>query len=387
MNKIISIAVFTSIRSEYGVLVPILKKLKSDVTFDLRLLVGGAHLLKEHGYTIEEIEKDGFSITFKLPFLCTDNESNVNTRSMSLLQMQIGDYLAKNSPDLLMVVGDRFELLPVVSAALVLNIPVAHISGGDITEGAIDNQVRHAVSKMSHLHFTGTEKSRSNLIKMGEEEWRVVYTGEPGIDSILSIDFIEKEELFNQLGLNMNSKLVIVTFHPETIHNTITPYFLNDLFEQMLSKYKDYQFLVTSSNFDSGGLEINETFIKLAEIHNNLFFVKSLGQKRYYSILKYAVCMLGNSSSGIIEAQSFKLPVINIGNRQQGRERNVNMIEVDSDTNLIINAMNSITEADFILKVQNSENIYGSGNCANIIHQFLTKIDRENLLLKKNTYN
>lgn len=387
MNKIKNIAVFTSIRSEYGVMVPILKKINENQDFRLFLLVGGSHLLTEHGYTIDEIEKDGFEIAYKFPFLFSDKELTVNTRSMAQLQLQMGDYLANNRPDLLMVIGDRFELLPVVNTALILNIPVAHLSGGDITEGAIDNQIRHAISKMSHIHFTGTEKSRNNLIKMGEENWRVFNTGEPGIDSIMSIEPIPKSELYKELGLNENLKLVIVTFHPDTISHFINSDFLTELFNNLIQDFSEYQYLVTSSNFDSGGAEINETFIKLALTNKNIFFVKSLGQKKYYSVLRYADFMLGNSSSGIIEAQSFNLPVINIGNRQQGRERNLNVVDIESDIKSIENAILKLQAPEFITLLNNTINIYGNGKCAEKIIDVITKIDKTELLLKKSTFN
>lgn len=387
MNKIKNIAVFTSIRSEYGVMVPVLKKIKEKPELNLFLLVGGAHLLFEHGYTIDEIEKDGFEIAQKFPFLFSDKELTVNTRSMAQLQLQMGDYLAHNRPDLIIVIGDRFELLPVVNTALLLNIPIAHLSGGDVTEGAIDNQIRHAISKMSHIHFTGTENSRNNLIKMGEEGWRIFNTGEPGIDSILANEPILKPVLYNELGLDEDKKLVIVTFHPDTINNLINPQFLITLFKRLIDDYPDYQFLITSSNFDTGGVEINETFIKLAEVNENIFFVKSLGQKRYYSVLKYADFMLGNSSSGIIEAQSFKLPVINVGNRQQGRERNVNVIDVENDIESIKKAILKLKNHEFIVNIKNSINIYGTGKCAEKIINVIMNVDKTELLLKKSSFN
>jgi GDP/UDP-N,N'-diacetylbacillosamine 2-epimerase (hydrolysing) len=387
LNKIKNIAVFTSIRSEYGVMVPVLKKLNESPEFNLSLLVGGAHLLLEHGRTVDEIEKDGFDIAHKFPFLFSDNEPTVNNRSMAVLQLQMGDYLAYNRPDLLMIIGDRFELLPVVNSALILNIPIAHLSGGDVTEGAIDNQIRHAVSKMSHIHFTGTENSRNNLIKMGEEDWRIFNTGEPGIDCILSTEPIAKKELYNELGLDENKNLIITCFHPDTINNSINPQFLSNLFKRLLNDYPENQYLVTSSNFDAGGSEINETFFKLAEQNKNIFFVKSLGQKRYYSILRYAYFMLGNSSSGIIEAQSFKLPVINVGNRQQGRERNANVIDVESDIDSIGKAIVILKDPEFLTNVNNSVNIYGTGNCSGKIINVLLNIDKDKLLLKKSTFN
>ena len=252
-------------------MVPLLKKIVSHPDLKLHLLVGGSHLLEQHGNTISEIQNDGFEIAQIFPFLHVDDSNSAITNSMATLQFQMGEYLAQNRPDILLLVGDRFELLPVANTALVLNIPIAHISGGDVTEGAIDNQVRHAISKMSHLHFPGIESSKNNLLKMGEEEWRIEVTGEPGIDCILSIDLLDKTSLYTQLGLEYNKPLVICTFHPETIHNTITSEFLVSLFKELNSKMGELQFLITSSNFDPGGSEINETCIFKVFSQNSFF--------------------------------------------------------------------------------------------------------------------
>jgi len=384
LGKIQKIAVFTSIRSEYGVMIPLLKLLNQN--FNLDLLVGGAHLLEEHGNTLTEIENDGFTIKAKFPFLHPESEPSFLTRSMGTLLTQMGDYFHANRPDILIVVGDRFELLPVVNAALVLNIPIAHISGGDVTEGAIDNQVRHAISKMAHIHFPGTEVSRNNLLKMGEEDWRIYNTGEPGIDCILSINPIGKDELYKDLELDVKQELVIATFHPETITNEINTPFLNKLFDQLLLELPTHQFLVTASNFDLGGEEINQAMITISQQHKNVNFVKSLGQKRYYSVLKYADFMLGNSSSGIIEAQSFMLPVINMGDRQKGRERNVNTLDVENDISKIIRAIHSIKDENFKEKIKKSSNLYGEGKCSEKIVEVLLKIDTSKLLSKKSTF-
>ena len=240
MYKVKNIAVFTCIRSEYGVMVPILKRLANHSELKLFLLVGGAHLLEEHNYTIKEIENDGFQIAQTFPFLFTDKGNTVNTRSIAMLQLQMGEYLANHRPDMILLVGDRFELLPVANVALLLNIPIGHISGGDVTEGLIDNQIRNAISKMAHVHFPSTQTSKNNLLKIGEEEWRIQVTGAPCIDCINSTNFIEKTILYSELKLAVNSPLVITTFHPETLNNRVTSQFLNTLFEKIISK--DYEY-------------------------------------------------------------------------------------------------------------------------------------------------
>ena len=367
-------------------MIPFLNKIQKNPNFNLKLLVGGAHLIEDHGNTVDEIINDGFDIDCKLPFLDNENDATALTRAMSKLQLQIGEYLANKKPDILVVVGDRFELLPVVSAALVLGVPIAHLSGGDVTEGAIDNQIRHAVSKISHLHFAGTEKSKINLLKMGEEEWRVFNVGEPGIDCILSINFINKKELFLDLNLDESKPTVIATLHPETISNVINEEYVSELIHRLLLEFPFHQFLFTASNFDLGGNVINETLLKLSSKFDQLKFVASLGQKRYYSILKYADFMLGNSSSGIIEAQSFLLPVINIGSRQEGRERNVNTIDVSLDLDEIISAARKTQDANFRSLIEGSSNLYGDGRCSDEIIKCFESVEKEDLFLKKSIF-
>jgi GDP/UDP-N,N'-diacetylbacillosamine 2-epimerase (hydrolysing) len=386
LSKLKDIAFFTSIRSEYGVMIPFLKKIQNNPSFNLKLLVGGAHLSNEHGNTIDEIINDGFCIDCKFPFLNEENSAISLIRAMATLQLQIGEYFASNKPDILIVVGDRFELLPVVFGALVLGIPIAHLSGGDVTEGVIDNQIRHAISKISHLHFTGTESSKNNLLKMGEEEWRVYNVGEPGIDCIFSMQLIDRKDLYLDLNLDESKPVVITTFHPETISNVINAKYLNDLFTRLLKEFPTHQFLVTASNFDLGGSEINNTFKRLSNQSEQIKFVSSLGQKRYYSLMKYADFMLGNSSSGIIEAQSFWLPVINIGTRQDGRERNVNTLDVRFDIHDVISASRKIQNIRFRNLIRKSENIYGNGRSADKIIKCFETIEKEDLSLKKSNF-
>ncbi|MGZ4158461.1 MAG: UDP-N-acetylglucosamine 2-epimerase, partial [Bacteroidia bacterium] len=329
----------------------------------------------------------GFSIAELFPFLCTENRPDAEAQSMSALQEQMGFYLAKNKPDLMLVFGDRFELLPVVTTCLVMNIPVAHISGGDVTEGAIDNQIRHSITKMAHLHFPATEIYKQNLMKMGEEEWRICVAGEPGLDQIANLNYISKDELFDELKLDKNLPLLLCTFHPETIDNTITPEFIRDLFQGLISQ-KKYQVLVTASNFDQGGTQINNVLEAIAGSSAFGFrYVKSLGQRKYYSLLKHTALLLGNSSSGITEAQSFNVPALNIGKRQFGRLANKNVYYADTDINQLFKAIEFAISEDFKSSYFNMPNIYGDGNSTDRIIQFLKSIPSEkNLLMKKSIF-
>lgn len=380
-----TIAVFTSIRSEYGLLTPLLKQLNDHSKFELRLMVGGAHLLDEYGITVNQIREDGFPIHTVFPFLFTDSENDVLHRSLSMLQNQVGKYFNEFPADLLIVLGDRFELIPVVLSALLYNIPIAHISGGEVTEGAVDNQIRHAVTKMSHLHYPATEKYKDNLLRMGEEEWRVVHSGEPGLDLLNDLRIIPKNVILSDLGLTQKDPIMICTFHPETISNNITPELIKNTLERVLQE-TEFQVLVTASNFDEGGSDLNKVYEELSNAYEKIKFVKSLGQKRYYSILTHATLMLGNSSSGLVEAQSFKLPVVNVGERQMGRLANVNVINTGYKIDEIMEAIKTVNSKSFRCKISSASNIYGDGSACQKIINHLETIDWSKLLLKKNVY-
>jgi len=379
----IKIAVFTAIRSEYGLLTPLLKRLNSDPVFDLQLLVGGAHLSKQFGFTRDKILSDGFQIKAEFDFLQDSTLQDYVTRSMSILQNQIGTWLVENKPDLLLVLGDRFELIPVVVSALLYGVPICHISGGDITKGSVDNQIRHAITKMAHLHFPATEQYKRNLINLGEEEWRICVSGEPGLDALTDLELCSKRELFEQLGLKLSKPVVCATFHPETIDNSINSNFLEHLFSSILRK-TDFQIVATASNYDIGGAEINSVLEKLSKEHDRIIFVKSFGQQKYYSLLKHATLMLGNSSSGLIEAQSFNLPVVNVGERQSGRIANKSVVHAKTDVPEILQAIDYAKSPEFAKVFMGQPNVYGDGKASDRIVSFIKSIDTKNkkLLVK-----
>ena len=379
------IALFTSARSEYGLLKPLIERLILSKKFIVKLLVGGAHLLEEQGFTINEIIEDGFAIDHQFPYASSDNSRESIIRSNGLLQLQLADYFAQNKIDLLIVLGDRSELIPVVSSSMLLEIPIAHISGGEVTEGSTDNQVRHAVTKMSHIHFPATETYKSNILRMGEEEWRICVSGEPGLDSILTMDFPSKEDLYSSLKLSTAKTTILATLHPETIENEITADFIQNLIKGILQN-KDTQLLFTASNLDHGGAIINEVIEKLSLENENLIFVKSLGKLRYYSMLKYADILIGNSSSGLVEAQSFNLPVLNIGKRQNGRLRNLNVIDVSADLSEILTSIKKAESPEFKNNFYSEKNIYGDGNACEKIVTYLESVNFEKLNFKKSTF-
>lgn len=384
--KINKIAVFTSIRSEYGLLSPLIKRLHENPLFDLQLLVGGAHLREEYGMTVNQIQKDGFPISGTFDFLGKENTPEALSGYLSVLQKQIGEYLEIRKPDLMILMGDRFELMPVAISCTLFNISIAHISGGEITEGAQDNQIRHALTKLAHIHFPATEEYKENIMKMGEEKWRICVSGEPGLDLLNTISYIPKNVLFEDLGLDIEKKTIICTFHPETITNKITDAFVNEVLKEIIDK-TNYQILVTAANFDHGGNQINLMLEQLSKNNKNIIYIKSLGQLRYYSILKNTVLMLGNSSSGILEAQSFNLPVVNVGNRQKGRTINPNVYHSEIKIEDVLRSIEYVTSDDFKNSFYNKPNIFGDGNACDKILKYLKSVSFEELIFKKTNFN
>jgi UDP-hydrolysing UDP-N-acetyl-D-glucosamine 2-epimerase len=266
------------------------------------------------------------------------------------------------------------------------NIPIAHISGGEVTEGVIDNQVRNALTKMAHLHYPALPEYAENIISMGEEEWRVKAAGEPGLDALSTMTYLSREDFYKLYSIDPELGFVISTFHPETIHNSVTVAKLDEIFDSVLAEYSG-QILVTSANSDHYGRVINDFLIEKSKTTPRFHFKASLGQVNFYSSLKYADFMLGNSSSGIVESQSFHLPVINVGTRQQGRITNENVVHVVTETNQILKAVKLVLSEDFKNKVSSMTNRYGRGDSARtILKHIADHIDRPNLLLKKGVF-
>ena len=383
------ICIFTANRSEYGLLKPLIENLQNDEYFDLKLIVGGAHLRSEFGKTVDVIKADGFNIDAQFDFLPTNLNEKMSYDAISRLVHLSGDWFQIEKPDGLIVLGDRFELLGIASSALVCNIPIIHISGGDITEGAIDNQVRHALTKMAHVHFPAVKEYRDNVIRMGEESWRICVAGEMGLDILDKFIPIPKEKLFKALSLDMSKRTVVATFHPETISHQMKPEIVAEICSLMTDHF-DLQVLVTSAAADEGGVEINNKLLQLSQGNKNIIFVKSLGQERYYSMLTYASLVIGNSSSGITEVQSFKVPTVNIGGRQTGRLQNLNTINANLKLNEIKSAISEALSPSFVSQFSGKSNIYGDGKAsvkiANFIKNLMTVKSKQEILSKKTVF-
>lgn len=314
------VCIITASRSEYGLMRWIIDSVHLDKDLELQLVVTGAHLSNEQGFTYKFIEEDGYPIKEKVPMLLSCYDALGVAKSMGICAVSISDTFHRLNPDIIVVLGDRYELLPIVGTALVMHIPIAHIGGGDVTEGAIDDEIRNAITMMSTLHFPGVKDSAENIIRMRGTSESVFVVGEPGLDSFLHLDLWSREETAKHLNLDLRKKWCLVTLHPETklsIEDNLS--MANNLYKAMIQT-EGIQFIITKANADVGGFQINNFWMEKAANHNNeIQLYSSLGQIRYLSFMKHADLILGNSSSGILEAPFMGTPVVNIGNRQFGR--------------------------------------------------------------------
>ncbi len=367
------VCIITAARSEYGLLKWIIDGVYHDPELELQLVVTGSHLSEEHGLTYRFIEEDGYPITAKVDMQLSSDDKASIVRSMGKCSEGFADAFAQLNPDVVMVLGDRYELLPIVSAALVMGIPVAHLSGGDVTEGAIDNEVRNAISMMSAVHFPGVESSADNLRRMLGNNAQIYTAGEPGLESFIRFEPMSREELAENIHLDINRKWCLVTLHPETklgLEENLN--MVKNLFEAMCET-EGVQFVISKANADFGGVQINsfwEEAVKQDENKYKLF--TSLGQRRYLSYMRQAAGVIGNSSSGIVEAPFLGIPVINIGDRQKGRHLCKNVIQTSSDVDSLKKAFTKMLELPTIV-----DNYYGDGHTSeyviNVLKDWLNK--------------
>ena len=376
-----TIGAVTTSRADYSSLLPVLQAIDADPELHLLLFVSGMHLSPEFGLTVNQIEADGFAIADRIDMHIGLDTTQEVVKSMGRGVIGFSDSLTKFRPDIMLIVGDRFELLSVVCAALPLCIPIAHISGGDITEGAIDNQVRHAITKMSHIHFPDMEAHGDRLIQMGEEAWRVVVSGDPALDLLHQLQFLDRDELSRDLGLKLEAPLILVSLHPTTLGTASVREEIDNLLEA-LSRVKS-TLVFTYPNADAHHQVIVERVKDFVENKPNCGLFFNLGQTRYYNLLATADLMVGNSSSGIFEAPSFRLPVVNLGERQRGRIRERNVIDVNGDSNAIHEAIQRGLEPNFRASLADLQNPYGDGEATPRIVDTLKNIRLGPELLQK----
>ena len=377
------ICVITATRAEYGLLKPLVKQLMRTPGVETQLVATGAHLVESLGNTWQEIEKDNIGIYKKIPIQSQGDESYHATLTMANALVQFGKYFQEEKPDLLVVLGDRTEILAFCAAAVNEHIPIAHIHGGELTQGAVDDSIRHAVTKMSYLHFTSTEEYRKRVIQMGEEPGRVYHVGALGVENILNEELLSRELLEGAAGFPASQDYAVVTFHPVTLEPDTAISQVKELFAAMQAKPELF-YLITKANADAGGRAINEFMERMSANCPNMKLVASLGVKRYLSAVKYARFVLGNSSSGIIEAPSLGVPTVNIGDRQKGRIMAGSVLCCEPEQKQILAAM----EQAMHMAGGRWENPYGDGcTSKKIVNVLKGWLEEGRIYLKKKFYD
>jgi UDP-hydrolysing UDP-N-acetyl-D-glucosamine 2-epimerase len=375
-----TIAVVTSSRADYSHLYWPLHDLAQHTDVDLKLIVLGAHLAPQFGETVKEIEKDGFPIAARLECLLSSDTDVGMAKTLGVAVLALADLLGQMRPDLLLLIADRYEMLAPASVALTLRIPIAHIEGGEISEGAIDDAVRNALTKMSHIHFTSTEGARARVVAMGEEPWRVHRAGAPSLDHLRRSRLLDVRELEERLQVNLERPMVVVAYHPVTIVRDTTQE-AESLFTAL--ENVDAQILFCYPNADAGSHALMQRTRAFLDTRNDARVYVNLDAVTYWSLLRHVALLIGNSSSGIMEAASFALPVVNVGFRQKGRERARNVLDAEPEANVIIDAIAKGMSDDFRASLAGMTNPYGDGHAAEKIVQVLTTTPLSEELLVK----
>ena len=380
------VCVVTGTRAEYGLLSRLMWLIRADHDLTLQIIATNMHLSPEFGLTYKEIEADGFTIDKKVPMPKLADTSNGIVKSMAIELSGIADAYEELRPDLIVVLGDRYEMLIVATAALVYKIPIAHIHGGEITEGVFDDAIRHAITKMSHLHFTSTEEYSRRVIQLGEQPDRVFYVGSLGVENIKKITLMSKDEIEKSLGFELNKKTVIATYHPVTLtkgNNRIEM----DEFLTALDEEKNIRILFTMPNSDTGGAYISEKINEfVARNKERAIAFTSLGVKRYLSAMSHVAAVIGNSSSGIIEVPSLGIPTLNIGDRQKGRVICDSIISCHSNKDSIRNGLKKVLSEEMAEIAKEVRNPYEKENTAQSIFNVIKSYSLNNLT-QKSFYN
>ena len=380
-----TIGVVTVARSDYGICLPVLQRIQEDPDLRLHLIVAGMHLSPEFGLTVQAIEQDGFEINERIEMLLSSDTPEGVAKSMGLGTIGFAQAYARVRPDILLVLGDRFEMHAAVVAALSFKMPVAHIHGGESTEGAIDEAIRHSITKMSHLHFVATKVYAQRVMQMGEDPWRVVVSGAPSLDNLHRIRLLSREELEEQHGLDLRSPFLLITYHPVTLEYEQTEMQVRELLAAL--EEVGATTIFTYPNADPCSRLIIQMIREFIAGHRQAQLVVNLGTQGYFSMMKYAAAMVGNSSSGIIEAASFKLPVVNIGNRQRGRVRGKNVIDVGYTHAEILAGVEEAISPEFCAAtLSDLVNPYGDGHAAERIVDKLKHVKLNDELLRKRFY-
>ncbi|RTN94133.1 UDP-N-acetylglucosamine 2-epimerase [Enterobacter sp. WCHEn090032] len=367
----LKVAVFTGTRAEYGLLYWLLKDIQDDNELELQLLVSGMHLSPEFGNTWQQIEKDGFSIDEKIEILLSSDTPVGTAKSMGIGVLGFADALNRLKPDILVILGDRFEALAAAQTAMILRIPILHLHGGEITEGAYDDAIRHAITKLSYLHGTSTEVYRKRVIQLGEHPSRVVNVGAIGLDHLKRGHFMSVDELGDSLNFQLKKPFLLVTYHPVTLGEEPAEASFNAVLAA-LDEFSDHQVILTYPNADDGGRKI----IPLLEAYaakqpERVLAIPSLGQVRYLSAVKHAAAVVGNSSSGIIEVPAFDVPTVNVGDRQKGRLAALSVLNCAATKESITQALHVAVSRSYKNCDEDIVNPYGQGDASSKIIEMI----------------
>jgi len=379
------ICIITGSRADYGLLKNLIFKVKKSKKLKLQLIVTGMHLSNKYGLTYKEINKDKLKIDTKIKILNNSDKSVGISKSVSDGVNKFSKIFNKTKPDVILVLGDRFEIFSAAISAMLSRIPIAHIHGGETTVGVIDEAVRHSITKMSHLHFVAAKKYKNRVIQLGENPKRVYLVGGLGVDTIKQTKFYTKSILEKKIGFTLKEKNILVNFHPSTLEKNKSKTQVKEILSA-LKKFKDKKIIFTSPNADQENSVIFKEINNFVKQNKNSTFFKSMGSVAYLSCLKFVDVIIGNSSSGLLEAPTLKVPTINIGDRQKGRLKAKSVVDCDIQQDKIINKLNKFLKGKKNNKLKNFKNPYGDGGASKKIINILEKINY-NTLLKKNFFD
>lgn len=377
------ICVVTGTRAEYGLLQWLMQKIKEDNDLELQIIATGMHLSPEFGLTYKQIELDGFTIDEKIDMLLSSDSPQAIVKSVGLGTISLSDAYGRLQPDIVVLLGDRFEVLAAAQAAMIMRIPIAHIHGGELTEGLIDDPIRHSLTKMSQIHFAAAEEYRKRIIQMGEQPHTVFNVGALGVEGINKLKLLDKDELAESLNIDTLSKFFLITLHPTTLESSTAEGQIKTLIE-VLDSFRGYQLIFTKTNADTDGRVINayiDNYVSKNKHRSAVY--DSMGQLRYLSAIKHTSLVIGNSSSGILEAPFMKKPTINIGIRQQGRLKAASIVDCEFSHESIRSAMDYAMSDEMMSTVGKMEMLYGSGDTALKIKEVLKNINLENIIIKR----
>ena len=376
------ICVVTSSRADYGLLKLVMKNIESDKELILQTVVTGTHLSSKYGLTYREIESDGFRINRKVKILSSDNSSRGLLKSMANCQLKFPSIFSELKPDLIIVLGDRFEIFAITSVALVACVPVAHLHGGESTEGAIDEAFRHSITKMSHIHFVANDIYRKRVIQLGEQPSKVFNVGGLGVDCINSLSLIKRDELESNIGFKLKNKNLLITFHSVTLEDGSTKKQFVELLAA-LRPLKETGLIFTLPNADTDGLVIIKLINEFVSNSLNSIVFKSLGQLHYLSCMSQMDGVIGNSSSGLLEAPSLKIPTINIGDRQKGRLQASSIINCRPERPYIEKAIKKLYSKRFLVVLKKTISPYGKGGASKKIVKIIKNLKSDGILKKQ----